>query len=104
MHEKKNFKYFLFLFLNINNYLFKVPESDHLSYLNLYIQWERHKYSAKWCADNFVNVKAMRKAREVRTQLSDIMETLKLKILSSETDWDIVRKCICSAYFINAGR
>lgn len=81
-----------------------MPESDHLTYLNVYVQWQKHKYSSKWCTDNFVHAKAMRKVREVRAQLLDIMESLKMEIVSSGTDWDVVRKCICSAYFHNAGR
>lgn len=83
---------------------FQVPESDHLTYLNVYVQWQKHKYSTKWCTDNFVHAKAMRKVREVRSQLKDIMDSLKTEEISSGTDWDIVRKCICSAYFHNAGR
>ena len=46
----------------------------------------------------------MRKVREVREQLKEIMEQNKMKILSSGTDWDVVRKCICSAYFHQAAR
>lgn len=82
----------------------QVPESDHLTYLNVYNQWQKHKYSNRWCTENFIHAKAMRKVREVRSQLSDIMESLKMEIISSGTDWDIVRKCICSAYFHNAAR
>lgn len=29
---------------------------------------------------------------------------IELKVVSSGSDWDIVRKCICSAYFHNAAR
>ncbi|KAI6195478.1 hypothetical protein M3Y96_01235600 [Aphelenchoides besseyi] len=83
---------------------FQIPESDHLTYLNVYNQWQKHKYSNKWCTDNYIHAKAMRKVREVRSQLCDIMETLKMKSVSSGTDWDVVRKCICSAYFHNAAR
>lgn len=46
----------------------------------------------------------MRKAREVRSQLMDIMKTIKMPYVSCGTDWDIVRKCICSAYFHQAAR
>lgn len=46
----------------------------------------------------------MRKVREVRAQLSDIMDSLKMQQTSSGTDWDVVRKCVCAAYFHNAGR
>ena len=43
-------------------------------------------------------------AREVRSQLFDIMKQQKFRMESSDTDWDIVRKAICSAYFHNAAR
>ncbi|CAG8634454.1 15263_t:CDS:10, partial [Dentiscutata heterogama] len=60
---------------------FFVPESDHLTLLH-----------------------AMRKAQEVRLQLLDIMKAEKMEIVSCGTDWDVVRKCICSAYFHQAAR
>jgi len=40
----------------------------------------------------------------VRTQLLDIMQQQKIPITSSGSDWDIVRKAICSAYFHNAAK
>ncbi|KJH50256.1 helicase protein [Dictyocaulus viviparus] len=83
---------------------FQVPESDHLTFLNVYLQWRQHKYSAKWCADNYIHAKAIKKVREVRAQLKEIMQEQKIKIVSTGSDWDIIRKCICSAYFHNAGR
>uniref|UniRef100_A0A0M3IKV3 RNA helicase n=1 Tax=Ascaris lumbricoides TaxID=6252 RepID=A0A0M3IKV3_ASCLU len=83
---------------------FQVPESDHLSFLNVYLQWRLHKYSMKWCNDNFIHGKAMKKVREVRAQLKDIMEEQKIELISCGTEWDIIRKCICSAYFHNAAR
>ncbi|RCN52775.1 putative pre-mRNA-splicing factor ATP-dependent RNA helicase PRP16 [Ancylostoma caninum] len=83
---------------------FQVPESDHLTFLNVYLQWRQHKYSAKWCADNYIHAKAIKKVREVRAQLKEIMQEQKIKITSTGSDWDVIRKCICSAYFHNAGR
>ncbi|KAL2896795.1 Pre-mRNA-splicing factor ATP-dependent RNA helicase DEAH7, partial [Bienertia sinuspersici] len=61
---------------------FFVPESDHLTLLN---------------------VKALRKAREVRSQLMDILKQLKIKLTSS-ADWDVVRQGVCSAYFHNSAK
>ena len=46
----------------------------------------------------------LRKAKEVRAQLLDIMQQQKVPINSSGSDWDIVRKAICSAYFHNAAK
>lgn len=46
----------------------------------------------------------LRKAKEVRAQLLDIMQQQKVPINSCGSDWDIVRKAICSAYFHNAAK
>ncbi len=83
---------------------FQVPESDHLTYLNVYQQWKTNGYSGQWCQDHFIHVKAMRKVREVRAQLKEIMEQQKMKLVSCGTDWDVVRKCICAAFFHQAAR
>ncbi|XP_052750066.1 pre-mRNA-splicing factor ATP-dependent RNA helicase PRP16 isoform X1 [Galleria mellonella] len=83
---------------------FQVPESDHLTLLHLYNQWKSNKYSSQWCTEHFVHGKAMRKVREVRQQLRDIMQQQRLPLVSCGTQWDTVRKCICSAYFQQAAR
>ena len=81
---------------------FFVPESDHCTLLNIYKQWKRHNYKATWCADHFLHVKALRKAREIRSQLIDILKQQKIPLNSCGTKWDPVRKVITSAYFYNA--
>jgi pre-mRNA-splicing factor ATP-dependent RNA helicase DHX38/PRP16 len=83
---------------------FFVPESDHLTLLNVYLQWKEHQYRGDWCNDHFLHVKGLRKAREVRSQLLDILKTLKIPLTSCGYDWDVVRKAICSAYFHNSAR
>ena len=50
------------------------------------------------------NIKALRKVREVRAQLKEIMEGQKMVLTSVGTDWDVVRKCVCAAYFHQAAR
>lgn len=44
---------------------FFVPESDHLTLLNVYLQWKNHGYRGEWCNQFFIHAKGMRKAREV---------------------------------------
>lgn len=61
-------------------------------------------YSSSWCNEHFIHVKPMRKVREVRQQLKDIVIQQKIPIVSCGTNWDIIRKCICSAYFAQAAR
>lgn len=81
---------------------FFVPESDHLTLLNVYQQWASNGFRSEWCNAHFIHSKSMKRAREVRTQLLDIMRAQKVQIMSAGMEWDIVRRAICSAYFGNA--
>ncbi|GAA5976865.1 hypothetical protein JCM10908_005655 [Rhodotorula pacifica] len=83
---------------------FFVPESDHLTLLHVYTQWKSNGYSDAWAARHFLHPKTLRKAREVRTQLLDIMKHQKLDIIPCGTDWDVIRRTICGAYFHQAAR
>lgn len=83
---------------------FLVPESDHLSLLNVFRQWRFHGCSEGWCEKNFIQSKAMRRAAEVREQLFDILEKQSIKIESAGTHWDRIRKCIASAYIHKVAR
>ena len=44
----------------------------------------------------------MRKVKEVRTQILDICSQLKMRVETCGTDWDQVRKAVCSAHLQNA--
>ncbi|WFD35383.1 RNA helicase [Malassezia cuniculi] len=83
---------------------FYVAESDHLTLLHVYSLWRNNGFKDSWCSAHFLHPKVMRKAREVRAQLEDIMKSQKLNIVSSGNDWDIIRKCITSGYFHQAAR
>jgi len=86
---------------------FNVPESDHLTLLNVFNQWKSHAYGFffsihfqltlvtrfrdDWAMRHFLHPKLLRKAREVRAQLEDIMKFQKMDIISTGTDFDILR-------------
>lgn len=40
----------------------------------------------------------------MRAQLKDIMVQQRMSLASCGTDWDVVRKCICAAYFHQAAK
>ncbi|KAH9931272.1 P-loop containing nucleoside triphosphate hydrolase protein [Fomitopsis serialis] len=83
---------------------FNVPESDHLTLLNVFAQWKSHGYRDDWCIRHFLHPKLLRKAREVRTQLEDIMKFQKMEMISAGTDFDVIRKAITAGYFHQAAR
>jgi pre-mRNA-splicing factor ATP-dependent RNA helicase DHX38/PRP16 len=83
---------------------FFVPESDHLTLLHVYTQWKVNHYSDGWCVRHFLHPKALRRAKEIRDQIRDIMEKQKMTLVSCGTDWDVIRKCICSGYYHQAAK
>jgi pre-mRNA-splicing factor ATP-dependent RNA helicase DHX38/PRP16 len=96
---------------------FFVPESDHLTLLHVFTQWKANGYRDDWCTEHFIHskvrfklcgpviyIQAVRKAREVRSQMLDIMKVLKMEYKSCGTNWDVVRRCIASSFFHQAAR
>lgn len=83
---------------------FNVPESDHLTLLNVFNQWKGHGFRDEWASRHFLHPKLLRKAREVRAQLEDIMKFQKMEIISAGTDFDVIRKAITAGYFHQAAR
>ena len=84
---------------------FFVPESDHLTLLHVYSQWTSNGYSDSWCIRHFLHPKALRRAKEIREQIHDILAQQKdMELVSCGTDWDVIRKCICSGYYHQAAK
>ena len=83
---------------------FFVPESDHLTYLHVYTQWKANGYNDRWCIQHFLHSKSLRRAKEIRDQLLDIIKMQNMEMVSCGTDWDIIRKCICSGYYHQAAK
>ncbi|KAF6815101.1 pre-mRNA splicing factor ATP-dependent RNA helicase prp16 [Colletotrichum sojae] len=83
---------------------FWVHESDHLTYLQVYSAWRSNGCSDGWCIKHFLHPKSLRRAKEIRDQLLDIMKMQKMEMISCGMDWDIIRKCICSGYYHQAAK
>lgn len=83
---------------------FMVPESDHLTLLFVYQQWSDSGRSNRWCSENFIQSKGMRRVAEIREQLVDIMRKSGMRLRSCGGQWDPVREAIASAFFHNAAK
>ncbi|KAF9270686.1 P-loop containing nucleoside triphosphate hydrolase protein [Marasmius fiardii PR-910] len=83
---------------------FHQPEGDHLTLLTVYNGWKNANFSNPWCYENFLQVRSMRKAQDVRKQLLGIMDRHKHDIISAGKDYNRVRRAICSGYFRHAAK
>ncbi|XP_060529448.1 ATP-dependent RNA helicase DHX8 [Cylas formicarius] len=83
---------------------FNQPEGDHLTLLAVYNSWKNNKFSNAWCYENFVQIRTLKRAQDVRKQLLGIMDRHKLDVVSAERNTVRVQKAICSGFFRNAAK
>ena len=80
------------------------PEGDHLMLLAIYEAWKASKFSNPWCYENFLQARAMKRAQDVRKQLTAIMDRYKMDIVAAGRNYNKVRKAVCAGYFTNAAK
>ena len=83
---------------------FHSPDGDHCTLLEVYRHWEKQSCSSSWCTENFIVERSLKRARDVRKQLSGILERFGLPIKSAGHELIRIRKAICAGYFRNACR
>lgn len=75
---------------------------DHIQLLQIYELWDRHDYDVQWCKDNNLQVRGMLFVKDVRKQLSQIMQKMaRDEGLERESDLDLyikLRKALCVGY------
>lgn len=82
---------------------FLALQSDHLTLVNVYEQFEAHGRDPVWCQHNFLQYRSLRRARDVRNQLESILRASGYNTRDSAAgDPDLVRECVCAAYFQHA--
>lgn len=83
---------------------FFTPSGDHMMLLSVFDQWADTAYSAQWCFENFVQHRSMKRARDVREQLSRLMERIEVELTSNPGDSVALRKCVTAGYFYHTAR
>lgn len=83
---------------------FNQLEGDHLTLLAVYNSWKTNKFSNPWCYENFVQIRTLKRAQDVRKQLLGIMDRHKLDVVSCYKNTARVQKAICSGFFRNAAK
>lgn len=65
---------------------FTHPESDHITLLHAYQEYDRRENKKQWCWENFLNERSLISASNVRKQLQGILtRSLNVPILSNDT-------------------
>ncbi|CAL8468358.1 g7898 [Coccomyxa elongata] len=75
---------------------------DHIALLNVFNAWAESGFSTQWCYENFVQVRSMKRARDIREQLLGLMERVEIELASSVGDHDVIRKAIAAGFFYHS--
>ncbi|KAG8383282.1 hypothetical protein BUALT_Bualt05G0168300 [Buddleja alternifolia] len=79
---------------------------DHIQFLQIYELWHQTDYNTDWCKENNLQVRGMMFVKDVRKQLTQIMQKIAKgsmdvktsKRRKDEQDYRALRKSLCSGY------
>ncbi|XP_073158491.1 pre-mRNA-splicing factor ATP-dependent RNA helicase DEAH1-like isoform X2 [Henckelia pumila] len=77
---------------------------DHMALLKVYNSWKETNYSTQWCYENYIQVRSMKRARDIRDQLEGLLERVGIELTSNPSDLDSIKKAITSGFFPNSAR
>lgn len=77
---------------------------DHFSLLRCYTQWVEANYSTQWCYENYVQIRSLNKARDIREQIEALCERVEIIKSSNPGDMDAIGKSLTSGYFYNTAK
>mmetsp|Transcript_10387 Transcript_10387/g.18073 ORF Transcript_10387/g.18073 Transcript_10387/m.18073 type:complete len:703 (-) Transcript_10387:436-2544(-) len=79
-------------------------DGDHLTLLNVYHAFKSHNEDSQWCYDHFLNLRALKSADSVRTQLARICTRLGVTLTSTPFEhrdyYNNIRKAIVAGFFM----
>ncbi|KAG6520718.1 hypothetical protein ZIOFF_017778 [Zingiber officinale] len=77
---------------------------DHIALLNVYNTWKETNYSTQWCYENYIQVRSMKRARDIRDQLEGLLERVEIEPTSNLSDLDAVKRAITSGFFHHSAK
>ncbi|CCG84041.1 protein of unknown function [Taphrina deformans PYCC 5710] len=90
---------------------FTKPGGDHLTLLNIWTQWVDTNFSFQWAKENFLQYRALCRARDVRDQLARLCERVEVDVSADDpgsggtgTGGLDVQKALTAGFFYNTAR
>ncbi|CAK8536889.1 unnamed protein product [Lathyrus sativus] len=77
---------------------------DHIANLKIYNSWKEASYSKQWCYENYIQIRSMKRARDIRDQLAGLLEKVEIELTSNSNDLDAIKKSIASGFFPHTAR
>merc|ERR1712232_782709 len=83
---------------------FHKPGGDHLTLLHVYKTWEETGFSLNWCMENYLQNRSLKRARDIREQLVDMIEKVEMELTSDPNNIDGIRKSVLAGFLYHTAR
>ncbi|KAF9624129.1 hypothetical protein IFM89_008067 [Coptis chinensis] len=77
---------------------------DHIALLKVYDSWKETNFNTQWCYENYIQVRSMKRARDIRDQLEGLLERVEIEASSNPNELDAIKKAITSGFFHHSAR
>ncbi|KAG6410252.1 hypothetical protein SASPL_128305 [Salvia splendens] len=77
---------------------------DHIALLKVFSSWKETNFSTQWCYENYIQVRSMKRARDIRDQLEGLLERVEIELSSNMNDFDAIKKAITSGFFPHSAK
>eukprot|EP00271_Cylindrocystis_brebissonii_P023434 TRINITY_DN9716_c0_g2_i1.p1 TRINITY_DN9716_c0_g2~~TRINITY_DN9716_c0_g2_i1.p1 ORF type:complete len:1086 (-),score=351.57 TRINITY_DN9716_c0_g2_i1:963-4220(-) len=77
---------------------------DHVALLRVYEAWAETNFSSQWCFENYIQVRSMRRARDVRDQLLGLLERVEIEPSSASQEEEKIKKAVTAGFFYHTAR
>uniref|UniRef100_A0A5B7BS90 RNA helicase n=1 Tax=Davidia involucrata TaxID=16924 RepID=A0A5B7BS90_DAVIN len=77
---------------------------DHIALLKVYSSWKETNFATQWCYENYIQVRSMKRARDVRDQLEGLLERVEIELTSNSNDLEAIKKAITSGFFPHSAK
>jgi hypothetical protein len=60
--------------------------------------WAESDFSSQWCFENYVQLRSMKRARDIREQLTNLMERVEIELASDSENYGALQPCCCCCH------
>lgn len=89
---------------NAHNNFHRGNVGDHVALMNVYNSWRDSGHSTQWCYENFVQIRELKRARDIRDQLVGLMERVEIDLRSDSSAHEQIKKSITAGYFYHTAQ
>ncbi|CAG9460375.1 unnamed protein product [Pedinophyceae sp. YPF-701] len=89
---------------NARKNFFRFGVGDHIGLMKVFTAWAETDFSSQFCFENFVQIRTMKRARDVREQLVGLMERVEIPLVSDPENHEGIRKAIAAGFFYHTAR